>query len=264
MSADVAVPRMASRGAWRVASRVRRVRQAGPLARPLPVLVPPLVQSSVVTVAEGLGARPALWIFAVAVCAAVVLHVVVGASAMSLRPQKKKTTSVTMAVAPVAEEPLPELPQETPPVPAVPAGGPAPPSAARASVPGPIVPGLSPVGFHAGNGLGVEGGGDGVGTGGRSDGALGAGGEPPRIRRRTPPTYPVGARARAVTGSVTVHLHVDERGAVSEAVVQDSTPPGVFDDAALQAVRSWVFEPARRRGLPVDAWLRQTLRFELE
>ena len=55
--------------------------------------------------------------------------------------------------------------------------------------------------------------------------------------------YPAAARANGVEGRVVVRYDVTAAGTVANAVVVESEPPGVFDDAALNAVRSWRFRP---------------------
>ena len=75
------------------------------------------------------------------------------------------------------------------------------------------------------------------------------------------PVYPAVARADGVEGSVTVRYNVTADGAVANARVVASVPPGVFDEAALAAVRSWRFnapmvagerQPAKNRESTLD------------
>ena len=70
------------------------------------------------------------------------------------------------------------------------------------------------------------------------------------------PVYPSASRADGVEGSVTVRYDVSTDGVVENARIVASDPPGVFDEAALAAIRSWRFnapvvdgqrEPARNR-----------------
>lgn len=58
------------------------------------------------------------------------------------------------------------------------------------------------------------------------------------------PDYPRGAERRGVEGTVTVRYSVAADGSVLEAEVVEADPAGVFDRAALSAVREWRFEPA--------------------
>jgi TonB family protein len=57
------------------------------------------------------------------------------------------------------------------------------------------------------------------------------------------PAYPAGARAEGAEGHVVVEYRVDEEGRVQDARVIESSPPGVFDGAALAAIRSWRYRP---------------------
>jgi len=55
------------------------------------------------------------------------------------------------------------------------------------------------------------------------------------------PVHPPEARADGVEGVVAVRYDVDVDGTVINARVVNSEPAGVFDEAALRAVRSWRF-----------------------
>ena len=56
-------------------------------------------------------------------------------------------------------------------------------------------------------------------------------------------------------------LRVGTDGSVIDAVVEQSTPQGVFDAATLQAARNWRFDPARSDGTPVERWIRVPVDF---
>ena len=88
--------------------------------------------------------------------------------------------------------------------------------------------------------------------------------DPPTPVSRPPPSFPSRARSLGQAGKVTVSFVVDVDGSVQDASVVEASPPGVFDEAALEAVRSWQFEPGRNEGNPVAVRVRQTLSFELE
>ncbi len=81
---------------------------------------------------------------------------------------------------------------------------------------------------------------------------------------RSAPAYPAAARAKGVTGVVTLSIEVDARGGVADVRVLSASPPGTFDDAAVRAVRSWRFQPATYQGTPVAVRVEQTLKFDLE
>jgi protein TonB len=72
----------------------------------------------------------------------------------------------------------------------------------------------------------------------------------PRKVRHVAPVYPAAARSSRAEGIVIVELHVNEQGAVSDARVLRSRPP--FDQAALDAVRQWRYEPLVFNGAPTS------------
>ncbi len=82
--------------------------------------------------------------------------------------------------------------------------------------------------------------------------------------RFVPPTYPQQALARRQEGEVRVRITVDMTGRVAEAVVESATPPGVFDQAALSAVRKWRYEPIVKGGQPIEGSIVTAIRFEPE
>ena len=85
----------------------------------------------------------------------------------------------------------------------------------------------------------------------------------PRARKRAPLDYPPRAKHKEIEGYVVLSLLIGTDGRVQKAKVIESSPPEVFDDAALRSVRSWVFEPARYKGQAVETWANQTIRFDL-
>ena len=74
---------------------------------------------------------------------------------------------------------------------------------------------------------------------------------PPVLLQGDALRFPEAARRDGVEGAVRLRYDVDSEGRVRNAQVLDGTPAGVFDEAALAAVRSWRFRPARRNGQPV-------------
>jgi protein TonB len=65
---------------------------------------------------------------------------------------------------------------------------------------------------------------------------------------RPNPVYPAGARAQKIQGRVVVAYSVSPSGSVSNARVVSASPPGVFNAAALAAVRQWRFKPSAQGG----------------
>jgi len=82
--------------------------------------------------------------------------------------------------------------------------------------------------------------------------------------RSTPPEYPPGAISQHISGSVTLEYTVDTHGEPRDLHVVEATPPGVFDQAAANAVRRWRYAPMVVDGTAVDVpGVRTRVRFEL-
>lgn len=62
------------------------------------------------------------------------------------------------------------------------------------------------------------------------------------------PIYPAELKAHGTEGAVTVHYDVTALGEVTNVRMIASDPPGLFHDAALIALRTWVFRPQIRAG----------------
>ena len=76
---------------------------------------------------------------------------------------------------------------------------------------------------------------------------------PPQFAGGTDLVYPEAALAAGVEGRVLVRYDVTEEGRVVNVTVEVAEPPGVFEAAALAAVRSWRFKPAAEAGRVVAA-----------
>jgi protein TonB len=63
----------------------------------------------------------------------------------------------------------------------------------------------------------------------------------PHKVRDVPPVYPTAAIAERVEGIVLVEAKIDVTGRITEATIVRSIP--LLDQAALDAVRQWRFEP---------------------
>jgi len=86
---------------------------------------------------------------------------------------------------------------------------------------------------------------------------------PPRPTYQAPMQYPRSARAGGVEGYVVLSLLISATGEIEKVQVLESQPSGVFEDAALQGVRDWQFQPAQYQGRNVRVWARQKVRFDL-
>jgi len=81
--------------------------------------------------------------------------------------------------------------------------------------------------------------------------------------RYVAPEYPDRALTDRISGSVTVQYVVDKKGYTTNVQVVESSPKGVFDLAATDAIRHWRYRPAQFNGQPVEVPVRTRIRFEL-
>jgi TonB family protein len=77
------------------------------------------------------------------------------------------------------------------------------------------------------------------------------------------PEYPATALAQRIAGSVVLEFTIDTRGATRDVHVVEATPPGVFDQAAINAIKHWRYAPPLVNGATVEVPLRTRIRFEL-
>jgi protein TonB len=85
--------------------------------------------------------------------------------------------------------------------------------------------------------------------------------EAPRIVTRVQPVYPPIAQASRVGGLVIIEALIAEDGRVRNATVLKGHP--LLTDAAVDAVRQWVFTPTRLNGEPVAVLMTVTVVFSL-
>lgn len=85
----------------------------------------------------------------------------------------------------------------------------------------------------------------------------------PRYRDNPPPPYPEAARRRQLEGTVVLEVLVSAEGKVGELMIHGSSGHRLLDEIALQAVRSWLFEPGRRGDVPVTMKVLIPVRFGL-
>ena len=73
---------------------------------------------------------------------------------------------------------------------------------------------------------------------------------------QTRPRYPPLALERRLSGTVWLEALVDETGAVVEVSLVRASPRGLgFEDAATRYLRTRVYRPATKQGVPVRVWL---------
>lgn len=85
----------------------------------------------------------------------------------------------------------------------------------------------------------------------------------PRYRQNPSPSYPESARRRQLEGTVVLEVLVSMEGRVGELTVLHSSSHQLLDQAALEAVRLWLFEPGRRGGAPLAMKILVPVRFDL-
>jgi protein TonB len=98
---------------------------------------------------------------------------------------------------------------------------------------------------------------------------LGSGEPPPvvapaQLTRRVAPDYPQAAVRQGIEGFAEVRFTVTAKGTVSDVSIVESTPPDIFDRAAIDAVRRWRYEPRTVDGQPTETQLQVKLQFKLD
>jgi TonB family protein len=76
-------------------------------------------------------------------------------------------------------------------------------------------------------------------------------------------SYPQRARERGIEGWVEVEFTVGADGATRDPVITAAEPAGVFDDAVLEAIGAWRYDPRTVAGKPVDQRVQARIRFQL-
>ena len=94
----------------------------------------------------------------------------------------------------------------------------------------------------------------------RSAGSSGAGkSSASRLIRQVEPEYPPEARAKGIQGPVVLDVQVQGDGRVSTVNVVSGDP--MLSEAAVKAVKQWVYQPFSVDGKPVERQTRITIRF---
>jgi len=78
-----------------------------------------------------------------------------------------------------------------------------------------------------------------------------------------PASYPQRARERGVEGWVEVEFTVAADGSTRDMVVTAAEPAGVFENAVLEAISDWRYEPRTVAGKAVDQRVQTRIRFQL-
>jgi len=73
------------------------------------------------------------------------------------------------------------------------------------------------------------------------------------------PEYPPEAKAKGIQGRVVLDVQVQGDGRVGTVKVVSGDP--VLSEAAVTAVKQWVYQPLAAKGKPVERQTRITIRF---
>ncbi len=167
----------------------------------------------------------------------------------AVAPTSMKSVSADLSNATDARKSTPAAPANPPgpgPGPATPNRSVSTPAAANPPDPGPAAPNRS-VSTTAGAGSRRV----------RVGGAV----KPPVTLFHVSPEYPEAARAAGIAGVVILEIVVGEDGSVIETRVLRSIPE--LDQAAIDAVTQWKFEPKVLNGEPVEVEMVVTINFTL-
>ncbi len=82
--------------------------------------------------------------------------------------------------------------------------------------------------------------------------------------RNPPPVYPSVARQRGWEGTVMLLVRVSDKGIPENVTVDQSSGFSILDEAALKAVRKWIFSPAQLGGIALSSEVKIPIRFQLK
>ena len=82
---------------------------------------------------------------------------------------------------------------------------------------------------------------------------------PPHLLTRVNVRYPEEAKAQHLTGKVVLHFTITAEGDVADITVVSGQE--VFQQAAIEAVKSWKFSPAVKDGKPIEIDTNTTVNF---
>jgi len=114
---------------------------------------------------------------------------------------------------------------------------------------------------RAGLGRGAKG--DGKGGGGVGAGDTLSGSARPLGGYQVRPHYPESARRAGAQGVTMLKLRILENGKVDQVIIEQSAGHPDLDIAAADAVKKWLFEPARMGKEAVSVWVLLPVKFEL-
>lgn len=81
----------------------------------------------------------------------------------------------------------------------------------------------------------------------------------PKLLTHVAPQYPAEAKEQGVVGTVILHLIITTEGDVTNVTVISG--PDILQQAAVDAVQQWKFQPATKYGIPTAVDTRVTVNF---
>jgi len=84
------------------------------------------------------------------------------------------------------------------------------------------------------------------------------------VTSRVEPIYPPASRRQDEEGTVRLRVLVDERGRAQDVRVLKSSGHSRLDEAAVSAVKRWLFKPATQDAHAVQAWTQVAVVFRLD
>jgi TonB family protein len=85
----------------------------------------------------------------------------------------------------------------------------------------------------------------------------------PLYRENTPPVYPAIAKLRGYEGVVLVNAEILPDGRVGSTAISKSSGYTILDQSAIEAVKLWKFEPAKKAGKPFAIRVKLPIKFVL-
>ncbi len=86
--------------------------------------------------------------------------------------------------------------------------------------------------------------------------------DPPAVIERILPVYPDLAKQNKIRGTVVLEVEIFKDGSVGRIIVKRSIPG--LDDAAIDAVRKWKFQPGKADGQAIDVFIFIPVEFSLD
>jgi TonB family protein len=84
------------------------------------------------------------------------------------------------------------------------------------------------------------------------------------LQHYSPPAFPITARQQGLSGWVDIQFLVKSDGFVTDVIVMGAQPAGVFEQAAVDAIKKWRYKPMQRDGHAVEQRARLRMKFALD